>query len=108
MNTDLIHSADADEQVAPQTRKFREMVAAAIETTRAKASPKQAELHSIADELARVRDSGLSYATLRPLIEESFGIVVSEQTLRQFCQQELGFSPRKGKRRRGKGGRVQG
>jgi len=50
------------------------------------------------DELIRFKDSGISYKIIRNLLKEKLGLKVSEQTLREHCQQELGFVKRGSKK----------
>ena len=52
------------------------------------------KLRLLNDELIRFKDTGISYRIIRRLLREKLGLKVSEQTLREHCQQELGFVKR--------------
>jgi len=52
------------------------------------------KLRLLNDELIRFKSSGVSYKIIRSLLDERGGLKVSEQTLREHCQQELGFIKR--------------
>jgi len=52
------------------------------------------KLRLINDELIMFKDSKISYKIIRSLIKEKLELNVSEQTLREHCQQELGFFKR--------------
>lgn len=45
----------------------------------------------IKDQLQLLKDKNIPYRTLKEMIKAHFDLVVSEQTLRQFCQENLGF-----------------
>jgi len=52
------------------------------------------KLRLLNDELIRFKTSGVSFKVVRGLLAERVGLNVSEQTLREYCQQELGFKKR--------------
>jgi hypothetical protein len=52
------------------------------------------KLRLIHDELGRFKDSGISYRIICSLLADKLSLYVSEQTLREHCQQELGFGKR--------------
>jgi len=52
------------------------------------------KLRLLNDELIRFKSSGVSYKIIRSLLDDRVGLKVSEQTLREHCQQELGFIKR--------------
>lgn len=53
------------------------------------------KLHLFNNELLRFKNSGISYKIIRRILAEQLELFVSEQTLREHCQQELGFKKRK-------------
>ena len=52
------------------------------------------KLREFNTEIIRFRNSGISYKVIREVIKNKLGLNVSEQTLREHCQQELGFQKR--------------
>lgn len=52
------------------------------------------KLRLVNDELELFKDSGISYRIICSLLADKLGLHVSEQTLREHCQQELGFGKR--------------
>jgi len=52
------------------------------------------KLRLLNEELIRFKTSGVSFKVIRGLLAEQVGLHVSEQTLREHCQQELGFKKR--------------
>ena len=52
------------------------------------------KLRLLNSELIRFKNSGISYRIIRALLLERAALNVSEQTLREHCQQELGFQKR--------------
>lgn len=52
------------------------------------------KLREFNTELIRFKNSGISYKIIREVIKNRLGLKVSEQTLREHCQQELGFQKR--------------
>jgi len=52
------------------------------------------QLREFNSELIRFKNSGISYKLIRVIIKDRTGLKVSEQTLREHCQQELGFQKR--------------
>jgi hypothetical protein len=52
------------------------------------------KLRLINDDLGRFKNSGISYRIICSLLADKLGLHVSEQTLREHCQQELGFDKR--------------
>jgi len=52
------------------------------------------KLRLINNELIMFKDSKISYKIIRSLLKEKLELNVSEQTLREHCQQELGFFKR--------------
>jgi len=52
------------------------------------------KLRLLNNELIRFKTSGVSFKVIRSLLAERVGLNVSEQTLREHCQQELGFKKR--------------
>jgi hypothetical protein len=53
------------------------------------------KLRLLNDELVKFKHSGISYQIICELLKDKVGIQVSTQTLREHCQQELGFDKRK-------------
>lgn len=49
------------------------------------------KLMLIKNELILLKDKKIPYSILAKMIEENIELKVSEQTLRQFCQEKLGF-----------------
>ncbi len=52
------------------------------------------KLRLLNEELIRFKTSGVSFKVIRGLLADQVGLHVSEQTLREHCQQELGFKKR--------------
>jgi len=52
------------------------------------------KLRLLNDQLLRFKDSGISYKIIREILREELQLNVSEQTLREHCQQELNFPKR--------------
>jgi hypothetical protein len=52
------------------------------------------KLRLVNDELIRFKESGISYKIICSLLADKLNLYVSEQTLREHCQQELGFGKR--------------
>lgn len=52
------------------------------------------KLRLVNDELSHFKDSGISYRIICSLLADKLGLHVSEQTLREHCQVELGFGKR--------------
>jgi len=52
------------------------------------------KLRLINDQLLRFKESGISYKIIRAILKEELQLNVSEQTLREHCQQELNFRKR--------------
>ncbi|HIF9233431.1 TPA: hypothetical protein ACX6QG_003742 [Photobacterium damselae] len=53
------------------------------------------KLELLKEQLLKLKDKSIPYSTLSKLIEDEIGLKVSEQTLRSYCQEKLGF-PKKG------------
>ena len=52
------------------------------------------KLRLINEQLLRFKNSGISYKIIRRILKEELHLNVSEQTLREHCQQELNFTKR--------------
>ena len=52
------------------------------------------QLREFKIELMLFKESQISYALIRQILLDKVGLIVSEQTLREYCQQELGFIKR--------------
>ena len=52
------------------------------------------KLRLINEQLLRFKESGISYKIIRAILKEELQLNVSEQTLREHCQQELNFRKR--------------
>lgn len=70
-------------------RDFAQKVASGEIKLRQKATLAD-KLHLISDELRLME--GVPYGTLRAILKDHVGLVVGEDTLRQYCQNELGFA----------------
>jgi len=49
------------------------------------------KLEVIKDELLKLKDKKIPYRIITKLIKQSIGLKVSEQSLRAYCQNQLGF-----------------
>lgn len=53
------------------------------------------KLNLIRDQLMMFKDKAITYGAMKQLVEDAFDLKVSEQTLRQYCQNTLGFEKRR-------------
>lgn len=99
------HKLPADDTIIENKSKLASMLDE-VTTNPAKFKTKkdtiQDKLMLIKDELEPLKDKKIPYSTLKKLIEESVGLKVSEQTLRHFCQTQLGFPKRETKEQKQK------
>jgi len=56
------------------------------------------KLDLISDTLQKFKGKNVPYTTIAKVIEDGVGLKVSEQTLRKYCQQKLGWPKRKNKK----------
>lgn len=85
----------SDHDIAKKKSLFSESVQLALNHNRKNMKVTvRDKLRLINDELERFKDSGISYKIICSLLAEKLNLYVSEQTLREHCQQELEFDKR--------------
>ena len=85
----------SDHDIAKKKSLFSESVQLALNHNRKNMKVTvRDKLRLINDELERFKDSGISYKIICSLLSEKLNLYVSEQTLREHCQQELEFDKR--------------
>ncbi|MGD7037273.1 hypothetical protein [Methylotuvimicrobium buryatense] len=88
-----------DHEISQNKSAFAESVDLALNSHRKTAKiTVRDKLRLVNDELIKFKDTGISYRIICALLADKIGLYVSQQTLRDHCQQELGF----GKRETGK------
>lgn len=91
-----------DQDIMHKKGLFSEGVRSALEQPRktVKVTVRD-KLRLLNDELIRFKGSGISYQIICRLLADKLGLLVSEQTLREHCQRELGFVKRETEQRGG-------
>lgn len=56
------------------------------------------KLDFIRDTIQKFKGKNVPYTTIAKVIEDGVGLKVSDQTLRKYCQEKLGWSKRKNKK----------
>jgi len=85
----------SDHDIARKKSLFSESVQVALSHNRKNMKVTvRDKLRLINDELARFKESGISYKIICSLLADKLNLYVSEQTLREHCQQELAFDKR--------------
>lgn len=85
----------SDQDIVRRTPGFAESVDLALNSHRKTAKiTVRDKLRLVNDELIKFKDSRISYRIICALLVDKLGIHVSQQTLRDHCQQELGFGKR--------------
>jgi len=83
-----------NEEIQSRTQHFSERaerVISGVEKINVKETLND-KLFLIRKQLLLFKDKKVPYTTIQQLIKEEFNLVVSDFTLRKFCQNELGFS----------------
>jgi len=90
------NSLPANEEIQQHKKQFSERaerVISGIERVGAKETVTD-KLELIRNELMLFKDKHIAYTIIQQLIKDEFDLVVSDFTLRKFCQNELGFPKR--------------
>lgn len=84
-----------DHEISRNKSVFAESVDLALNSHRKTAKiTVRDKLRLVNDELIKFKDTGISYRIICALLADKLGLHVSQQTLRDHCQEELGFSKR--------------
>lgn len=89
----------SDNSIESKKDAFRELIEKIARDEVNVISKKQTvvdKLELIKEELSLLKDKNIPYSAISKLIEDNFDLKISEQTLRKYCQERLGF-PKKTK-----------
>ena len=89
----------SDEAILERKAAFQELVKKVVTGEIKVEKPKR---ETVADKLALIREElallkEFPYSTICQLIKDQFDLTLSQQTLRKFCQDELGFPKKNAK-----------